>query len=180
MKHLIICFCIGLIVSMWYVDRNITNVNERTNIEEKSINSINVHQLKDSLSSSDSTQIRLLLAEDHNKEIEELKIYRALIDTVHLFGNDPGWIEGPSIPINKSAYIISYYTTSRSYRDLWMYEFIDNDSIVIRFNNYHGVGYHGGSRIIYAEFINDRLAHAKKFIKCKTSTIYQIENVLRK
>lgn len=134
-----------------------------------------------------SEQIIKILQKEYSKEILDFSIKKQKIEEVSIYWSDPGFIDGPTIPINKNAYIICFATLTRNsdgttkYKDNYTYSFIIGDSIVIRSNSYHGRGYHGGSRVILKNSEDMRYSNLSgTLVRQKELYVEKIEKLLKK
>lgn len=134
-----------------------------------------------------SEQITKILQKEYSKEILDFSIKKQKIEDVSIYWSDPGFIDGPTISINKNAYIICFATLTKEsdgtirYKDNYTYSFIIGDSIVIRSNNYHGKGYHGGSRVILKDNGDMRYSDLSNPLVCqKENYVKKIEKLLKK
>lgn len=134
-----------------------------------------------------SEQITKILQKEYSKEIFDFSIKKQKIEDANIYWSDPGFIDGPTIPINKYAYIICFTTVTRNsdgtirYKDNYTYSFIIGDSIVIRSNNYHGIGYHGGSRVILKDSNDMRFSNlSNTLVRQKEFYVKKIEILFKK
>ena len=113
-------------------------------------------------------KIEALISKQFHKRISDLEVSKQYATDLHLYWNDPGFKEGPTIAINKKCWVVKFQTCtynndgSLKYRDYWAYCVPLNDSLICRFNNYHGDGYHGGSRIMFKSQ-NDKRFEKKQY-----------------
>lgn len=136
---------------------------------------------------STSEQIIKILQKEYTEEILDFSIKKQKIEEASIYWSDPGFIVGPTIPINKNAYIICFATLTRNsdgtirYKDNYTYSFVIGDSIVIRSNNYHGKGYHGGSRVILKDSNDMRYSNlSNALVRQKGFYVKKIQKLLKK
>ena len=84
----------------------------------------------------------------------DISIKTDFLSSVSLFWSDPGYVKGPTIPIDRQCLRLHFSTDTFNedgtirYTDDYDYYIINDDRIAIRKNRYHGKGYHGGSCVL--------------------------------
>lgn len=108
-------------------------------------------------------------------------------EEVAIYWSDPGYVRGPNIKILKDAFVIRYSTETKNddgtieYTDNYSISYIIGDSIVIKRNSYHGIGYHGGSCVILKENGDNRFSDLESvLVREKPNYINEIAKILQK
>lgn len=139
------------------------------------------------ISTSVKDSIYCIIQANESRPVLDFSIKKQYVEEVGIYWDDPGYVAGPNIKIQKNALVICYKIETKNddgtiiYTDNYSISYVIGDSIVIKRNSYHGIGYHGGSCFIFKETADNRFSNLKSiFVREKPKYINEIAKILQK